>query len=424
MSKKLLLCAVVLLLAASVVFAGGARQSAAGGKTTVQFWYAQSGSTGQLIQDCANAFNASQSDIEVVATFAGSYWDAVAKIQNAVGAGGDLPDCFQMGTGQVSAFSSEEGILADLLPLMKKTNMDPNDFIDAFIWDYYINNKLIALPFGRSTPVLYMNRDMMDAQGLKTPTNWDELKQVSNALVTREGNEIVRNGMITPYDTWYFVMFLGQAGGKLLNDSKTALGCIDDGTAFEAWSYMQDLQRSGGLYYVPNGTDSSGLFLAEKSGMLMTSVGSMNGIFDNAKFKVEVAFCPRGKNQVVVTGGNSLCMLESSKVKDAAWTFINWLYTDPNGLVNYVLGTGYIPPKNTMVQLPAVQQAWRENPFKKLAFDQLQYGSDKHWMYPGFDGNAILSEIGVFADAILFDFRDVRQQLDVLNRSVQQILRR
>ena len=421
MSRKLLLCAVVLLMAASVLFAAGAKPASAPGKSTVQFWYSQSGSAGESLMKCVQAFNASHTDIQVEANFAGSYWEAVTKIQNAIGAGGELPDCFQMGTGQVSGFSVEEGILADLLPLMKKTNMDPKDFPDAFIWDYYVNNKLIAIPFGRSTPILYYNKDMLDKEGLKVPTTWDELKTVCNALVQKQGNDFTRQGLMMPRDTWYFWMFLGQAGGKLLNDKMTAMGCIDDGTALSAWGFLQDLQKSGAMYYPPVGVDATGLFLAEKFGMYMTSVGSMTGIFNNAKFKVECALVPKGKYELAVTGGNSLCMLESSKNKDAAWTFINWLYTHPDGLANYIVTTGYYPPKKSMVQLPAIQKAWADNPFKKFAYEkQLPFGNDRHWMYPM--TNAIGAEMDVFVDAIMYDFKDVKEQLDIMNRSVQRLL--
>jgi sn-glycerol 3-phosphate transport system substrate-binding protein len=423
LNRKAMIFAAVFVSLGTLLFAGASRQGgSAGGKTALQFWHSHSGGTGEALENCVKVFNASQDKIEVVPTYQGGYYDAMPKLLNAIAGGGDLPDFFQMGTGQVSAFSAEKGILADLLPLMKKTGMDPNDFLEPFIWDYYVNGQLIAVPFGRSTPVLYVNRDMLDKAGLKIPTTWDELMQVATALTRKEGNEYVTQGFGFPRDTWYLNQFLGQAGGKLLNNAQTAMGCIDDGTALAAWTFMQEGVKSGAFYYPPTGVDIQALFLSEKLGMFMNSVGGMGGIFREAKFKVEAAWVPKGKKQLVVTGGNSLCLLESSKNKDQSWQFMDWLYRDPNGLVNYIVYTGYFPPNKSMVNLPAIQQAWTENPYRRLAYEQLQYGDDKFWMYP--QTAMLQQEEFVLMDAILYDLKDVRQQIDLMNTSFQSILRK
>jgi sn-glycerol 3-phosphate transport system substrate-binding protein len=422
-NRKTTVLIAVLASLGTLLFAGAGQQGGStGGKSVVQFWHSHSGGTGEALENCVKAFNASQDKIEVVPTFQGGYYDAMTKLLNAIAGGGDLPDIFQMGTGQVSAFSAEKGILADLLPLMKKTGMDPNDFLEPFIWDYYVNDQLIAVPFGRSTPILYVNRDMLDKAGLKVPATWDELMQVATALTKKEGDEYVTQGYGFGRDTWYLNQFLGQAGGKLLNNAQAAMGCIDDGTGLEAWTFMQNGVKSGAFCYPATGVDAGALFLSEKLGMLMGSVGSMGGFFRDAKFKVEAAWVPKGKRQVVVTGGNSLCMLESSKYKDQAWQFMDWLYRDPNGLVNYIVYTGYFPPNRSMVSLPAIQQAWAENPYRKLAYEQLQYGDDKFWMYP--QTAMLQQEEFVLMDAILYDFKDVRQQMDIMNRSFQNILKK
>jgi ABC-type glycerol-3-phosphate transport system substrate-binding protein len=35
--------------------------------------------------------------------------------------------------------------------------------------------KVMGFPMMRSTPVLYYNKDVLDAAGVTPPTNWDEL---------------------------------------------------------------------------------------------------------------------------------------------------------------------------------------------------------------------------------------------------------
>jgi ABC-type glycerol-3-phosphate transport system substrate-binding protein len=228
--------------------------------------------------------------------------------------------------------------------------------------------------------------------------------------------------MSMPYDNWYFYMFLLQNRGRYLNSAQTALGCVDDGTALEAWSYLQDLYRSGALYYAPaSGGIADQLFLEGKTGFFMTSIGSYGGLKRNAKFKLEVAWCPQGKERVVVTGGNSICMLESSKNKTAAWTFLDWLYKDPKGLVTFILGTGYFPPYLPMVNSQTIKQDWAADQNKQIAFEQLTYGNDRNWLYP--KSGLLHPDLNVLIEAILFDNKDVKEQIDILNRSITAILK-
>src|SRR6185369_17664180 len=48
---------------------------------------------------------------------------------------------------------------------------------------------LFALPFFRSTPILYYNADMLAAKGVKVPATWDELRDAAGKLTVREGGD-------------------------------------------------------------------------------------------------------------------------------------------------------------------------------------------------------------------------------------------
>jgi multiple sugar transport system substrate-binding protein/sn-glycerol 3-phosphate transport system substrate-binding protein len=397
------------------------QQAAAEVKQTVQFWHSMSGANGQLLENIIAKFNETHPNTEVAGTFQGGYWEASAKAYAAISAG-EAPDILQMGADMVISVIGEEGVLADLNPYFKKANIDPNDFIEAFVWDYKVNGGFFAVPFGRSTPVVYINRDMLDAQGLKPPTTWAEWKQVANALVQKDANgQIARYGMTMPYDTWYFYMIVAQAGGKFINDAKTAMGCIDDGTALEAFTFYQDMAKTGALYFDVSGGPSRQLFLDGKAGMHINSVANMTFIHNNAKFKYEVIWVPQGKVRVVPSGGNAVGMLNSSKVKDAAWSFLEWSLKDPNGIEAFSLGTGYFPVTYSMSKSAAVQAAWQENPFRKVAFEQLQYASDKG--HRVVQTVPIMNELFVLEEAIMYDFADVKTQLDILNKSIIEILK-
>ena len=220
---------------------------ASGEKKTVQFWHCMSGTNGDLINQMVSDFNSSQNEVEVVATFQGSYAEAAAKAEQAIFAG-NAPDILQVAQDNVGRLAVN-GAFADLLPHMQKDGMDDKDFVDAFVNDAYYEGKLVVIPFGRSAQILHINKTVLDEMGCEIPTTWDELKEVANKCTIVENGETKRYGLSVPFDQWEFFALIQQAGGKFFNEDQTGLGCLDDGTAKEAFSFMKDLQDSGALYY-------------------------------------------------------------------------------------------------------------------------------------------------------------------------------
>ncbi len=432
--NKILFCALAVSLVLATVACSGTEEtaaednktaveheSAAGEKTVVNFWHSFSSTNGELLDKSIAAFNASQDEVEVVGTYQGTYDEVVPKAQAAVSAG-EIPDIMMTVADYVGIFS-EAGIFADLKPYMAESGINEDDFIEGFVWDYYIDDKMIAIPFGRSTPVLFVNKDMMKEVGLETPTTWEEMDTVCNALVVKDGDEVSRYGVAMPYDTWYFFMGVDQAGGSLLNEEGTGLGCIEDGTALKAFTYYQDMANSNAMYYGPT-TDSNTvcrqLFLDGKAAMFIASSGNLAAVHGNAEFDYELAWLPEGEKRVIPTGGCSLAIMEGSQHKDAAWKFFEWLLTDPEGITAIVLGTGYLPITYSMAESAPIQEMWKQNPNSRVAFEQLEYASDKGHRSP--EIGAIITELYTTIQAVMYDNEDVKTQLDMLAKNVEIIL--
>jgi len=425
--KRLLSIITVCLFCAGMIFASGSTETSltpGDGITRVQFWHSMGGKNGERLETLCNAFNDSHPGIKVIPSYQGDYWTAASKAIAAV-AVGENPDIVQMGADHVSVFSREDGVIADLLPYMKKSGIDPDDFIEAFSWDYRIKGKFIAVPFGRSMPVLYINKDMFAKEGLSIPTNWDEWAKVSNALVRKKANgEITRYGFAMPRDTWYFFMACAQAGGDFINKEHTGMGCIQNGNGLRAYTYFQNLHNSGAMFFGPV-TESSNtciqMFLEGKCGMLLNSIGALTNVQSNAQFTVQVAFVPQGKVRVVPTGGNSICMLEGSKHKEAAWEFIRWAIQDPKGILYFTQDSGYMPITKSMAASPEEQALWKRVPNRAKAYEQLRYASDKGHRVP--QSGAIMNELYTFIDAVMYDNEDVKKQLNILAGSIATLMK-
>lgn len=113
-------------------------------------------------------------------------------------------------------------------------------------------------------------------------------------------------------------------------------------------------------------------------------------------------------------------MMAASKHKDAAWEFMHWLMTSPEGAQQFVIDTGYLPFTKQMVESDAIKQLWEKEPNRKVAFEQLQYAVDtnKSVQWP-----QVEQEFNKAIQAIMYDNKDVDATLNSYKEEVDRILK-
>ena len=92
--------------------------------------------------------------------------------------------------------------------------------------------------------------------------------------------EYKRYGVTMPYDTWYPIAMISQAGGTFFNEDNTSIGFGDNGAGAKMFTYLKDLQSTGALYYPPaqdSGNIVNSMFVEGKVGMMYQSTGSIGG---------------------------------------------------------------------------------------------------------------------------------------------------
>ncbi|CAG7598043.1 hypothetical protein PAESOLCIP111_00193 [Paenibacillus solanacearum] len=398
--------------------AGG--NAAGGGKVTVEYWHSMGGKNGEYIDAMIKRFNETHPNIEVVGTFQGAYDEVVTKLQQAIPAK-TAPDVTMLERSYVQLFADAD-VLEDLTPFMKKSNLSSNDFVSGLMGHSTFDKKLVTLPFNRSTPIMHVNKTMLDEMGLKVPTNWDELKQVANALVIKDGSSFKRQGLSMPFDDWYVLAMITQSKGKYFNDQGTSIGFYDNGVGVKVFNYLKDLQKSGALYY-PAAKDSGNIvgqmFMDGKIGLLFESTGNIGKFSQTVKFNYVTAYLPKNDVYANPTGGANVAMLSGSKHKDAAWEFINWLMTDPKGGQQFIIDTGYLPFTKKMVESPEMKALFAKEPNRKVAYDQLQYGIDtnKHLAWPG-----VNQEFRKAMQAIMYDNNDIQATLTTFKKEAERLM--
>ncbi|WP_342575338.1 ABC transporter substrate-binding protein [Paenibacillus sp. FSL M8-0142] len=400
----------------------GAAESPSSGKgvTTVQFWHSLGGKNGEYMDALIQRFNDSHEDIEVVGTFQGSYDETVTKLQQAI-ASGTGPDVSMLERAYVQMFADAE-VLEDLTPYLEQSGISADDFTPGLMGHSYFNDQLVSLPLNRSTPILHVNKTLLDELGLSVPTTWEEMKEVANALVVKEGNEFKRYGVSMPYDTWYPIAMISQAGGTFFNEDNTSIGFGDNGAGEKVFAYLKDLQSTGALYYPPaqdSGNIVNSMFVEGKVGMIFQSTGSIGGLASTVDFDYVTAFLPKDEVHANPTGGANVTMLSSSKNKDAAWEFIRWMEMEEEGGLEFILQSVYLPFTKQMVESEKMQELWAKEPNRKVAYDQLEFAVDtnKDVAWP-----EIMHEFFSAIEAIMYDSKDIPSTLDTFKKETERIL--
>jgi len=344
----------------------------------VVYWRALSGAPGDAQEEIAKRFNASQKDVQVEVQFQGTYPELMRKLQAAL-AGNATPDIVMLDSPFMPYFA-KNGALAAMDDFAKgKDSVDLKDYIPGLLGDSYFQGKLYAMPFARSTPILYYNRDLFKEVGLpdRAPGTWDEFLDFCKKLTKKEGKEVKRVGYAVQMGTitahWYYQVLL-YAYGNDISDEKFNL-FLDQPNAIAAAKYFQDLVFAHGVAIPGTGPDGAqGEFTNQRSGMHFGSTGSLQNIVKTSKFKVGVGFMPGAQRRQVPIGGSVLAIMSASP-KDrqlAAWKFVKYM-TNTQSNVYFVQQTGYMPISASASNTPEMKSFLGKNPEFKVAVDQLQY---------------------------------------------------
>ena len=344
------------------------------GPVTIEFWHSMGSSTGELVQEIVDEFNASQDEVIVNAIYQGDYNAAGTKLQAAV-SGGNAPHVVQIEITRVG-FYAEEGLLMDLAPFDEADDEFNAEDMYAGVMDFsWYDGKLVSLPNGRSCPVMYYNADALKAAGFeKAPETWDELRAASKA-VCKDGS--LGYG-ISLGDSWYYLAMMLTAGGQVYNEEGNGIGFAGEAgeKPLQLWLDM----LADGSAFIPEGEDyasNSALrnaFMAGQCNIIMQSSAQYRGLADNSDFEVGVAYIPKLTNFAAIPGGSNLVAFDgmSDAEAEATWKFMKYMCSaDVAG--KYAAGTGYLPTSEAALNSDVYQAKLAEYPHLDVAVEQLEY---------------------------------------------------
>jgi sn-glycerol 3-phosphate transport system substrate-binding protein len=263
--------------------------SAPAGAADIRVWHSMSGARGGEFERLVARFNASQAQFRVVATYKGAYDEAAVEAVTArrMRRAPHIVQASELG----GAFLLEQkGVARPLWQVMADAGAvlrpEPalagvEELIDA-------EGRLIALPLGRATPVLYYNRDafriaMLDPA--KPPATWYEMVPTLAALIA-SGSDCALT-MAWPASTllenmaaWHNQAF---ATDRLMFNNRLAVRWV---------STLATWQKSGYFTYSGRRGEAEARFVAGECALLAASSADHDELRSRARFDLGIAQFP------------------------------------------------------------------------------------------------------------------------------------
>ena len=396
---------------------GGAAPAAQ--SATVTLWSSFTGANGEAETALVEKFNEEYAgDVTVEYEFQGSYEETAQKVTAALQSQ-TAPDISLLSDVWWFKFYLNQ-TLVGLDDLIAAEGVDIDDYQDSLINEGLRQGVHYWMPFARSTPLFYYNKEKWAAAGLEDrgPETWAEFMEWAPSLIEMDGDEVRTSAFVHPngasYIAWLFQGVVWQFGGKY-SDPDFTMHMTDENTIRAGQFYYDSVHTDA--WAVP-ATDIQADFIGGFTAAAMMSTGSMGGIKNTAEFEFGTAFLPQETNFGCCTGGAGLSILTSCPEEEraAAMKYIAFA-TNVESTSFWSQKTGYMPVRKSALEDPSMVAYFEEFPQFKTAVEQLaltQPQDSARVFVPNGDQiiGAGLERITVQSDDVATAFADVQAILE------------
>ncbi|GKQ37322.1 sugar ABC transporter substrate-binding protein [Streptomyces sp. A012304] len=279
---------------------------------------------------------------------------------------GDLPDIAIVDNVSMNSLGGS-GLLADLTERVEEWGQ-ADKYYEGPWAGCQVDGRTLGLPNNSNCLALYYNAGLLDAEGVRPPTTWDELAAAAQRLTSGNRFGLALSAIRTEEGVFQFLPFLWQAGGDLntfATHGATAL------------SFLDDLVAKGSLSEQCVGwtqQDVNTRFLTQRAAMQINGPWQLPTIRPS-NVEYGVVALPRDKEAATCLGGENWVVMESSQNQDKAWEVLEYAQR-PSVLVPYLVALGNLPARKDL----ASAGTWASDPALRLFLSQLplarprQYG--------------------------------------------------
>ena len=381
---------------------GGSNSKSSDEKVKIEYWHVNAETQGgKSVDKLVEEFNKQSDTVEVVAKYNPDMYKGLLQNFQAEAATGSTPALVQVGWAFLDYFSNNFGYT------------EPQDIIDqhfpedkTFLEDNFLSNILdlaknsegsqVGIPYSLSSPVLYINKDILKECGLdeEGPKTWEQVQEFASVIKDKTGKYGVY--IQEASDSWATQALLESNGARMITDGKATFASEKGIEAYEAYA---DMVKNEDALHISwdEGVQS---FINGEVGMLYTTIARRASIQEGAKFDVAAVNSPawEGEEVRLPAGGCLLAITaQDEEEQKAAWEFQKYLYS-VESMAEWTIGTGYVPPRKDVAEAEnGLKDFLEENQMMEAATSQME--SVVSWT--SFPGDA-----GLEAEQILLDTRD------------------
>ncbi|MFN4101066.1 MAG: ABC transporter substrate-binding protein [Pararhodobacter sp.] len=361
----------------------------------LEFYFpvAVGGDAAGIIERMTAAYMAENPDVTINAVYSGSYADTTTRAITAA-RGGNAPQLAILLSTDMFALIDEDIILPwDDFVSEAERDAFFGGFYASFMRNSQTDGQTWGIPFQRSTPVMFYNREAFEAAGLDPdapPASWDEMVEMGKQLTIRDDSGAVTQwGVRFPssgFPSWLFTGLVAANGQDgLANDAGTEVQ-FDTAAVVEALEYLVSLSTEHGIME-PGILDwgaTPRAFMDGQVAIAWTTTGNLTNIRANAPFDFGVAMLPANVRRGAPTGGGNFYLFQGSSDEQlqAAVDFVRWA-VEPEQAAQWSIDTGYVAPRADAWETEAMQAYAQEVPGALVARDQLEYAVAELSTYEG-----------------------------------------
>lgn len=410
-----------MLIGVSLLLGAGMKASA----VTLDVQIAFDRTTMQAHEEIAKRFMAENPDVQIrFLTPAKNYEDASQQVLRGAFVG-QLPDVSYQGLNLLRLLV-DRGLAVPLDRFIERDGGEAKlGYQPAMLSVGRQRNALYGIPFAVSTPVLYVNADLVRKAGGDMdnfPKTWEEIVALGKKIDDPKSKRI---GFYYQWDitgNWMFQALLFSKGGRMLTEDETKVAFAGPEGAW-ALQTLEMFARSG----MPNLTSAQSrpAFIAGTVGILADSTSNVGKatreIGQSFDFRT-VPFPRASEDGRVPAGGNLAVILAKDAAKqDAAWKYVKFA-TGPVGQTIMVNHTGYMPSNDVAIRdAKMLGDFYRQNPNHKTSIDQIP-AMTGWYAFPGPNAVKIIDVIKDHLEAVVTGRKTAQNTLPAMASDVQRLL--
>jgi multiple sugar transport system substrate-binding protein len=280
MKRSIALLLMATLLIPFSLFAQGGKEAVVdeNAPVTVQYWTHEDPARTDLENELIATFMAQNPNITVVRTTQSSA-KQIELVQTAFAAN-QGPDMFNLPIENQYAYITNYRVApVDYQAAGYANKQDLLDnYVEGVLDTVTVDGEVYGLPLELTNWAIYVNKKIFRDAGLNPetdyPKTWEEMADVSEKLVIRDGDILIRRGFDFryPYYLTFFVPMVEQLGGELISsDGKQAI--VNDDAWIKALTYMQEWGPSGRNLGSPTYKNARKLFNLDNNDIAMAHSG-------------------------------------------------------------------------------------------------------------------------------------------------------